>query len=195
MSRYLNDLVRSPCGADLLALGLFPNQKEVTESFAAYHAVRTHLRDFALSDPTVTLVAVGDGHTPRTAATFALRSAWRCISVDPNLKETGRHGVRGRPTSRHWRTVDRLTVHAKRIEDVSIHCDGPAVIVAVHSHAQLPGAVAAVRAPRVAVVAIPCCVRQELRGQAPDIDYRDGGILSPENRVLVWRDARAEVAA
>lgn len=42
MSRYLDEFVRCRCAPDLLARKLFPNAKEVTESFAAYAAVRKH---------------------------------------------------------------------------------------------------------------------------------------------------------
>lgn len=41
----------------------------------------------------------------------------------------------------------------------------------------------------VGVVAIPCCVPLVL-DQKPIADYRDGGIHSPENRVIVWRDVK-----
>lgn len=65
------------------------------------------------------------------------------------------------------------------------------MIVAVHSHARLPDAVrVAVTNPgtQVAVVAIPCCVPQVLHGVPPDVGYDDPDIMSPERRVLVWRD-------
>lgn len=191
MSGYIDELLGCSRGADFLRLGLFPNSKEVTESFGAYAAVRQHLRDLALNDPAITMVAVGDGHTPRTAATFAMRSAWRCWSVDPNLAETSGKGPRHRPASRRWDQIDRLTVRPSRIEDVRIVCDGPCVIVAVHSHAVLAAALAVIEAPRVAVVAMPCCVPQTVPGREADIAYEDAGVTSPQRRVLVWRDVRA----
>jgi len=184
--RYLHELTRLRCGPDLLALGLFPDAKEVTESFAAYHAVVEHLPAFSLSDRDITLIAVGDGCTPRTGATFALRSAWNCISIDPALHETGRKGARGRPASRRWSALDRLRVATKHVQFVDpIECER-AVIVAVHSHALLADAVRAVRAREVAVVAMPCCVPQTLEAPA-DVDFRDPGVASPQNRLLVWR--------
>ena len=73
--KYLNSLVNLRCGPDMLLLRLFPNAKEVTESFGAYEAVAKHLRDFPRKDPNIRLVVVGDGHTPRTAATFAFSAA------------------------------------------------------------------------------------------------------------------------
>lgn len=197
-SRYLDAFIKAPRAADLLGYGLFPNAKEVTESFAAYAAAQRHLPDIKLSDRLVTCIVVGDGSTPRTGAVFAFQSAWRCISVDPRLVETGRHGVpdkgrrgpRARPASRGWSGIDRLEVRKAKIEDVHISCNGPAVIVAVHSHASLEASIAAVSAPRIAVVALPCCVPLVVPGQSPDITYEDLDVLSPERRVKVWRDIR-----
>ena len=57
------------------------NAKELSESFACFNAARVHLAEtFLPSDPHVTLLAIGDGLTPRTAALFAFRTAWRSSS-------------------------------------------------------------------------------------------------------------------
>ena len=134
-TRYLDEFVGLTCAPDLLALRVFPNAKEITESMAAYHAVRSHLwRTFKPGDSSVTLVAVGDGCTPRTAALFAMRTAWTCHSVDPRLRATD------------W-AVRRLTCWPNKIEDVARVAER-AIIVAVHSHADLHASIAAVRAPR-----------------------------------------------
>ena len=181
--RYLTELVNMKCGPDLLALGLFPNAKEVSESFAAFHAVRKHLRVMGLEGPQafgredITVIAVGDGSTPRTAATFAFRSRWTCYSVDPRLRE------------KWWgwkpKGIDRLWGVAQRIEDCHPVFDGPTIIVAVHSHATLEATLGAIEAPLRHIVAIPCCVPQELC-IAPEIEYADWGIWSPERTVKIW---------
>jgi len=178
--RYLNEFCGLKCAPDLLALKLFPNAKEISESFAAYNAVRKHLakqkKGVALNESGITVVAVGDGCTPRTAATFAFRSAWNCISVDPALKE-----------SKKYNKISRLHLIPKLIEDVKIENDGHVIIVAVHSHAPLEAALAAVSAKRVSVVAIPCCKKQSLHVK-PDHVYLDWGIWSPERMVMVWEN-------
>ena len=175
---YFNELVGLSRGADMLRLRLFPDAKEVTESFGAYAAVRRHIvaRGLSLGDPTVTLIAVGDGSTPRTAATFALRSAWRCVSVDPRLRWRGR--------------VDCLDVRACRVEETHVEVHGPVVVVAVHSHATLAAALRAVvgHPTRVSVVAIPCCATQVVHGVDPTVQYDDPEIDSPKRRVVVWDD-------
>jgi hypothetical protein len=191
--RYIDDFLRFK-GADVMVrLGLFPNGKEITESGAAYSAVVKHLREVSLSSRNVTLVAVGDGHSPRTGALFALRSAWTCYSVDPALKPTGGRDKVCRPASRRWETIERLNVRAKRIEEITIDAaDTDVIIVAVHSHATLSASVAAIRGGRsLSVVSIPCCVPQHL-SKAPDVDYEDPGILSPQRRVLVWRNVNRQ---
>ena len=184
-SRYLDQMVRLHCAPDLIALKLFPNAKEVTESFAAYNAMLDHLSSGGLrpGEEEITGIFPGDGQTPRTGATFAFRTAWECISIDPRMSPSW---VTGR------RKVDRLVARRLRMEEMSVLCRTFAVVVAVHSHAPLPAAVrAALNAEEVAIVAIPCCKQQAL-AIPPDIRYRDDGILSPCNEVLVWRPRPAE---
>lgn len=179
MVRYLGEFITLKCAPDMLAMKLFPNAKEISESFAAFEAVRRHLQELHLGDPTITLVAVGDGGTPRTAATFAFRSNWQCHSIDPNLK-----GGKLR-----WQNIARLTLHPDKARNVTpIKCDGTAVVVCVHSHADLREAILSVSAPRVVVIAIPCCVPQRLT-LPPDKRYVDKAIISPKNEVLIWLNA------
>ena len=192
---YFDEFIACSRAPDMLALGLFPDAKEVTESFGAYAAARRYLREaFPLNDPAVVLIAVGDGSTPRTGATFAMRSAWSCTSVDPRLHETSNRGVCGRPPSTGWGGVERLTVLPRRVEEVTVDCDGrPVLVVAVHSHASLAASIGCIggRPSRVGVIAMPCCVSLVLPGLVPDATYEDQAILSPQRRVVVWGDATA----
>lgn len=183
--RYLDNLVNLHCAPDMLALGLFPDIKEVTESFAAYRAAFDYLgqRGWKPGDTDITAVCVGDGRTPRTGATFAFRSRWQCVSVDPGMGNGWTQG--GRKAGR----VERLTAIRRPIEEVTIEAER-AVIVAVHSHANLPNSVAAVRARELAVIAMACCVPLAL-DTPPDVTYRDEGILSPHNEIAIWYDVNA----
>lgn len=175
--RYLGELISLKCAPDMLAMKLFPNAKEISESFAAYEAARHRLDGFDLGDPAITVVVVGDGSTPRTAATFAFRSAWVCHSIDPLLKGG----------TLRWANIKRLTLHPTKVEDVEpIVCD-KALIVAVHSHAKLQNAILAVKAPHTAVIAMPCCVAQKLSVE-PDRRYRDKSVISPAREVLIWQN-------
>lgn len=176
--RYLDQYVKLHCGPDLARAEVFPNAKEITESFAAFQASR--LLGLPFKSPRVTVLAVGDGARPRTAATFALRSAWTSVSVDPSLRVDG-----------EWRFIKRLTVEPRPVETYRLDTDDPAIVVAVHSHADLKASVACVHgAGRVAVIAIPCCVPLTL-DRPPDLAYTDWGIWSPERTVKVWLDARS----
>ena len=174
--RYIDEFVRLKCAPDLLLMGVFPNAKEITESFAAYRAAQNYISRFALADPSVTVYCVADGCTPRTGATFAYRSAWQCASIDPALRDCGR-----------WAGIRRLRCMPCRVEDGHYHVrrNRKTLIVAVHSHANLQVAVDKLRGDDTAVIALPCCKPQEL-DRPPDYDYQDFGIWSPKRRVLVW---------
>lgn len=174
--KYLGEFITLKCAPDMLALKLFPNAKEISESFAAYEAVRRHLQDIPLDDPDVHMFAVGDGGTPRTAATFAFRSRWTCHSIDPNLKDSSK-----------WMRINRLHCYPVKVEEFTpVRCK-TAVIAAVHSHARLDQAILCAKADRVVVISMPCCVKQKL-SIPPDKVYTDKSIISPKREMLIWRD-------
>ena len=79
------------------------------------HQVREHLSDaFRPDDPSVLLVCVGDGLTPRTASLFCFRTKWKCISVDPLMRgPLGFHSDETR-WSEH---IERLTARRARLQD------------------------------------------------------------------------------
>lgn len=178
--KYIDELLRMNCASDLLEWKLFPNAKEITESMAAVAAMRAHLwrYGYSPSDKEVTLISVEDGSTPRTAALFAVRTAWQCIAIDPRLR-----------TKPDWNSIDRLTIYSQPIEECHFITNGPVVLVGVHSHANLRASVQAITSPRLAIVAIPCCVPLTLDTE-PDVMYSDYGIASPERTVKVWTDVR-----
>lgn len=172
--KYLNEFFSLKAAPDISATYAFPNAKEITESFAAYNAARKYLKsNFNLSDDSISLIAVGDGASPRTAITFAFRSKWKCYSVDPKLKLASR-----------YTRIDRLKLYPNKIEDFKLTCD-KAVIIAVHSHAKLSDAINSITANKKAVIAIPCCKEQVLN-QDPDHIYLDWGIHSPERIIKIW---------
>lgn len=168
------------CAVDLMKWKVFPNAKEITESMGAFEALRKNKlagkgRPFEYDDRDVVCICVGDGRSPRTGALVACRTAWAVYSVDPNMKLN--------KTS--WSDINRLTLVKDKVENFSIHAK-KAIILSVHSHVGLPASIACVTGvERLAVVAIPCCVKQELRVHA-DTEYRDKGIWSPCNNVKVW---------
>jgi hypothetical protein len=168
----------------LLASGIYPNAKEWTEAVACYEAVRKHVAtrpQFAIRNPMVSLVAIGDGSTPRAAAMFSTRSIWQCYSVDPHMK---------------WRNVrprlERLVPVRGDIHDLclAVPAQGSIVVVACHSHADLNAAVVRLSQicgrDRMAVVAMPCCVPQHIDGWEPAVEYTDWSCWSEHRNVKVW---------
>lgn len=185
-SKYANDMVRLKCMPDMLALGLFPNFKEVTESFACYEAAAQMVDP---KDPNVDVHVIGDGSTPRTAATCAFRSAWNCFSYDPNLHS------RWKVLGEHHGKVKRLWVCGGRVEkvaDLFLEQDlpsGTGILIFPHSHARMGGWVDDVRAryKRLVVISMPCCVpHDKCMGRDPNLDYQNRHITSPKRRIKAW---------
>lgn len=181
VSRHLDKFFRLNC-RDVLSC-VFPNAKEVTEAFAVYDAAKVVFGDAALHDASILVVCPGDGVSPRTGATAALRSAWTVKSVDPKM---GRRWIQGKHTIKRLSCVraaaEALTYRAPRI-----------LVLATHSHASLAAVLAKCEADRVDVVSMPCCVHDDI-GE-PDKWWADGDCLSPANRVNVYLDVQAVAAA
>ena len=175
--RYLDEFIKQwQSASDLLILGIYPNAKEITESYAAFNCVRTKLK-YDLSDPNCAVVCVGDGRSPRTAALFAFRTGWHCISIDPMLDE------RKIPV---WESkVQRLTCIPKKVEDVDLMFD-KVTICCVHSHANLPNVLEHIRGKVRSLVAIPCCIPYN-HDATSHREYHDAGVWSPHNLVKYWR--------
>lgn len=176
--RYVDEFVGSlECAPKLLELRLLPNAKELTETVAAFHAIRTHLPSFSLTDPTIALVAVGDGATPRLAALAAFLTRWTCHSVDPLL-----------PTTNRWTAVDRLHTYAGKIEEFKFAAPR-CVVVLMHAHVPLPKALESIASASIGIIVCPCCdfYDKHKLARAPDVEYDDWGILSPHRLMRVWR--------
>ena len=180
MMKYINSFLGLACSVDMLTWKIYPNAKELSESMGCFEALRNHIigppehSPFQLNDPTVKCICPGDGASPSTGAMVAMRSAWEVYSVDPLIKD-----------KKEWKNIKRLNIVQKRIEDFSIEAE-KAVILAVHNHSKLIDCVKAVKnAKHISIIAIPCCVRQELYVK-PDLEKFDRGIWSPQNKILIW---------
>lgn len=182
--KYINQFMDLKCAPDLLERDLFPNAKEITESMAAFHAVKKNFQndnDFWKKQNKV--YVVGDGTRPRTGALFAFRSDWRVVSIDPNLDTEMNYdidGIRLFPSTVQDYLKDMVVGNV--VNDV--------YVVAVHAHVGLGEYVETISAivGGVNVVAMPCCDKQTIKGQEPDDQYRDGSIWSPKNIIKVWSD-------
>ena len=189
-TRYTDELLSLASAPTLLELRLFPNAKELTESFSIFNAARAHLTDkefgFDFSDPAVTVIAVGDGYTPRTAALFGFRTKWRCVSVDPLMT-----------TPSEWEhKVQRLAVHRARFQDVHDEAalTGDRVLLVLpHAHISVGECIRRVRwRSAIAAVVIPCCDNYAISAATgpPMFEEEDGGVVSPHRLVRIWRWTR-----
>ena len=169
--RYIDEFLRLKCAPDLMAAGMFPNAKEITESMTAFNAVRQLLGHKAFHDRSISLLDVGCGVEPRTAALFACRTRWETCAVDPLLRREGYH--------KKIRRVDQIP---KRIENGSITSPRLIVITAVHAHVNLEVVLRAVVAPEIIIIAMPCCQPLELPYSKPPHEYEDFGCWSPKRR-------------
>ena len=188
--RYLDWLLRINSGEDILRHQLFPNAKEVTESVAAYFAVRKNLSDiYKFDDPSVLVVVVGDGTKPRTGAIFAYMTKWTVVSVDPIMQ-----------TEHGWNAkIDRLHAYKARIEDTGViwgreDCKQfkKLIIVSVHGHAKLTDCLEVtlkIDAEEATIISIPCCIEDDL-AQDPDKSYIDWSIWSEHRLVNIYRYRR-----
>lgn len=189
---YFNQFLNLKCAPDLILDELYPNAKEITESMAAYSAVKklfpSELYNFGKED--ITLISVGDGRSPRTAGLFAYRSNWKCISIDPALSR----GIKER-----WKSIKRLGILPVKVEEVNfkalIKPSSRVIVVAVHSHADLDYTVRSVEAAGgyvEGVVAIPCCFSQDIKPlvETPTYTVRDFNMIDEYEDLGIWSDKR-----
>jgi hypothetical protein len=176
--RHIADFFKLKCATQMMTMGLFPNVKEITESVAMFRAVADHLLDDTIrfNNPDVQVVVVGDGHTPRTATLFALRTAWNCHSVDPVLN-----------ANTDYSSIRRLSIYINRIEHINLRFgDMATIIVLPHSHAKMEDVLDHVVASLRHVVSMPCCVKHDIPNREY-IGFVDEGVWSEKNTVKIWK--------
>lgn len=181
--RYFNEFMRLKCAPDLLVARLFPNAKELTESMTAFNAVRKIMRPESFGNKDIIVFDIASGSTPRTAALFACRTRWSTVAIDPivRLESAGR--------------IQRVTIEKKKIQDVNFYCDDIAVVTAVHAHIKLSWVLHAIHAPKLVLVAMPCCNPLELDGIDPLVQYEDYGCWSPKREVKIYNLERNKDAS
>lgn len=172
-SRYLDIFISSKCAPDLLSRNLFPNPKEITESYAMFEATRHLPNGFEWNNTQINCVVVGDGRKPRTGAMFAFRTAWNCISVDPDCSNS------------LW-NVNRLSTIRKKIEDVKLSYDSNTLVVMPHSHAPIMECIRNITAPNISIITMDCCVNNRIPNRKPDVEYVDEDVWSPLNTIRIY---------
>lgn len=197
---YVDKVFGKSCFPDLVQLKVFPGAKDVSEAYAALHAVWQHFPVASL-EGRVLCVCIGDGSTPRSAALASFLTQWHCIAVDP--------GLRSEWCGEEPKGVHRLHGFCSKVEDFVSTGTASAfardssvapevlVVLAIHSHHRFlgPASVPAIRAAfgaecaQTCVVSIPCCFPfrdVEDLGRRPDLCYDDWAILSEKRQVRMW---------
>lgn len=172
--KYIHQFFRLTCMLDMWERKLFPNLKEVTESIGMYEATLINL-DLDLKDTNTAIVVIGDGHTPRTAAMFAFRSALDCYSIDPNLRE------------KNW-NVKRLTVIKEKIENVKadfLEKYKRVVFILPHAHVNFK-MMSHLIDKRASIVNMPCCTDFHCPFN-PEVAYVNFKVHSPKNIIEVYK--------
>lgn len=173
--RYVDHAIQSKCFPDLLMMGMFPNTKEVTESWGMFEATK-HLDGFEWNNPHVTCFVVGDGRKPRTGATLAMRTSWNIVSIDPDLVNT-------------TFPVDRLSLFRRKVEEFTTEFhSSPILVMLPHSHAKIADCLERIKGTKRAVITMDCCINNQIVENKPDVEYVDYNVWSPMNTVRVWRD-------
>lgn len=174
--KYINTLLGLRCFIDLLKWELFPNAKEMTESHGAFMGIEKLGLD--IKNPDMHCIVVGDGNTPRTAGYLATRTKWKCMSIDPLLKQD---------KIPFWESnIRNLACVPKRVEELAPIFVENMVIVSVHSHAYAKHILQHLLAVNRSLVSIPCCVKQHYDGK-PDFSYEDLSIWSGKRKVELWK--------
>ena len=180
------------CALDLLALGLYPDAKEISEAESMRRACVLKLNMRPGCSKT-TAVIVGDGKVPRLGALLAFTTRWNVFSIDPLMEFN--------PIEKGVRNLTVFKDKVQNIEKLDWGEQHPCRIVlcAPHSHvdfnigAQLiknsihdPKLVAVVNA-----VASPCCMTQKLFDRDGEEvvchqRYMDLGNWSTKASIMMW---------
>ncbi|CAF4009531.1 unnamed protein product [Rotaria sp. Silwood2] len=205
---YLDEFLQLRCVSDLISMGLFPNAKEITETFAIWSALRRYIfpqlstsTTSSIDNDRNAIIVVGDGMTPRTAAlcAYLTKELWQCYSIDPMLQYDtyvdmtfiNRRSITTVDHCKQWKSIRGLRMVRAKIQTVSIKCR-KAIVAMMHAHVTIEDAIAAVDASEgiIGIVTCPCCkwapYQEEWLGQTPHYQYTDLRLLSAKNQMNVW---------
>lgn len=197
MKSYLNHFFSLNCAPDILPF--FTNNhrnaaKEVTESFAMWRAAV----DILKLDPkgNTTVIVIGDGTRPRTAAVFSHLTQWDCVSVDP-LMDLNWFTEYEKQREKIGCPLVRLVPYRRKAMDFEVDCEtARCLLVLPHSHASLTEALTSpINYSQLDVIAMPCCknIEQKYLEKKFALEhnlftYVDTNVWSPKNTVHIWRD-------
>lgn len=184
-AKYLNRFFQLNSIEELSKNRLFPNIKEITESMSFIYFFEKYLYQWDKSlykNPDVTVIVVGDGKTPRTAALINFLTPYKTISIDPEMDD-----------SKDWSYIRNLTVYKEKFEDwiekvykPSIYFGKrPVIILYPHSHAPIK-LTERINSEKKWVIKLECCTSDRLDGIC--LSYKDEYIMSPKNTMYIWNN-------
>ena len=184
-SKYLNRFFGLNSIEELSKNKLFPNIKEITESMSFIYLFEKYLYKWdktLYKNPDVTVIVVGDGKTPRTAALINFLTPFKTISIDPLLDD-----------SKDWNYIKNLTTYKGTFEDwiekvyrPSLYFGKrPIIILYPHSHAPISLA-EKVNSDKRWIVKLECCTKDKL--STPCFVFEDEHIMSPKNTMYIWNN-------
>lgn len=185
-AKYLDMFIRLRSAPELI--GLFPDAKEITETVGIFQALK-NIQGIYKEIPSWDVVCLvpGDGALPRTGAYVALLTHWTVYSVDPLLRDTITINKELNGTFINGLIYRRLYCLKQKIEDIDQIEARIGIILAVHSHADLNDAWSKLNVTeRKVTVALECCRKQEIKGFEPRKRFRDIGIFSPQNEIIIY---------
>ncbi|MCA9333531.1 hypothetical protein KC963_00625 [Candidatus Saccharibacteria bacterium] len=215
-NKYLDKFIKfNKKGTDILSTGVFPNAKEITESYAALNAFYKHF-NLRYKEDDVLILVVGDGAQPRTGVTFAFNTPHIVVSIDPammknDLYNAGRYwNATAQPLrnvnggfidverlklfpSTLWEWAFGLPKYGNNLDNhMGLMGTPKIIVVGVHDHAP-PHDIDMLKEKCghliKGIIQMPCCFPNnwtDVWGK-PDIEYEDWGIHSPHRTMNIWR--------
>lgn len=189
-AKYINRYISLNSSAEMQELNLFPNVKEIQESFALWDIINWFIlpRDETIKRDSESLhvYVIGDGHTPRTAGLIAFMSKWMCVSVDPEMRE-----------DKYKNTVKRLwpvkckgeEIEKYKLFEQSTKKPTHIILIFPHSHIKNTNEVYKhFQDQKVWIVNMPCCVKSQDDNLPLKkfFGYKDEFIDSPENVIKIY---------
>jgi hypothetical protein len=185
-SKYIDFAIRRNLVNGYFKWCIFPT-KEISESIAPYYAIKRY-EDIDMlryaENVNIKVYCLGDGNTPRTAFVLASLSHWTIYSIDPAL-QVDKILKYERPSPKCMDRVHLFPIKSEQFTDIDMSCD-LSIVVGVHSHAPFEEFWSRVPSPKLGI-AIPCCVKHEIKNLNPIESYEDDKILSEKRTVIIWR--------
>jgi hypothetical protein len=180
---------KSQIARDLLELGLFPNSKEIDESYAMLNCIYNVL-GLRSQFESVLCIVVGDGARPRTACTISFNTQWTAVSIDPLLQNLKTELIE------KLSKVKRLKYYPYKIEEINfdtilnnVSDYEYIIIIHPHSHADLNYSIGKIKRSlkpdhKVLAISMSCCVPDNYARMC--LSFIDKNIHSPKNRINIY---------